>query len=141
MFGNTGIIYYLCCITNTTTMIENIIKKLMKGKTFTCQGYGLTITYKVNVNVKIDKRHWKGEYKYIDLNIKVIECVRRYGTREITLFKNGRGNKSDYRDVQDIVRHDMNQWVSPIFSTNFYRNCYTLLTHLTEIRINRYTYS
>ena len=57
-------------------MIENIVKKLMKGKTFTCQGYGLTITYKVNVNVKIDSRHWKGEYKYIDLNIKVIECVR-----------------------------------------------------------------
>lgn len=113
MFGNAGIIYYLCCITNTTTMIENIIKKLMKGKTFTCQGYGLTITYKVNVNVKIDKRHWKGEYKYIDLNIKVIECVRG----------------------------DMNKWVSPIFSTHFYRNYYTLITHLTEIRINRYTYS
>jgi hypothetical protein len=122
-------------------MIDVMIKKYMKGKTFTCQGYGLTITYKVNVNVKIDSRHWKGEYKYIDLNIKVIECVRSGYGRNITLFKNGRGNRSDYRDVQDIVRGDMNKWVSPIFSTHFYRNYYTLLTHLTEIRINRYTYS
>lgn len=122
-------------------MIDNIVKKFLKGKTFTCTGYGLTITYKVNVNVKIDSRHWRGEYKYIDLNIKVIECVRRYGTYEMTLFQNGRALKSDYRDVQDIVRGDMNKWMSPIFSTHFYRNYYTLLTHLTEIRINRYTYS
>jgi hypothetical protein len=135
------IIFVVSQTTTTTTMIENIIKKLMKGKTFTCQGYGLTITYKVNVNVKIDSRHWKGEYKYIDLNIKVIECVRSGYGRNITLFKNGRGNRSDYRDVQDIVRQDMNKWVSPIFSTHFYRNYYTVLTHLTEIRINRYTYS
>jgi hypothetical protein len=136
-----GMVYYLCCITNTTTMIDVMIKKYMKGKTFTCQGYGLTITYKVNVNVKIDKRHWRGEYKYIDLNIKIIECTRRYSNREITLFQNGRSIKSDYRDVQDIVRCDLNKWMSPIFSTHFYRNYYTLLTHLTEIRINRYTYS
>ena len=135
------IIFVVSQTTTTTTMIDVMIKKYMKGKTFTCQGYGLTITYKVNVNVKINSRHWKGEYKYIDLNIKVIECVRRYSNREITLFKNGRANKSDYRDVQDIVRHDMNKWVSPIFSTRFYRNYYTLITHLTEIRINRYTYS
>ena len=136
-----GEVLSLCYTINTTTMIENIVKKLMKGKTFTCQGYGLTISYKVNVNVKIDSRHWRGEYKYIDLNIKVIECTRRYGTRVITLFQNGRTIKSDYRDVQDIVRQDMNKWISPIFSIHFYRNYYTLLTHLTEIRINRYTYS
>lgn len=122
-------------------MIDNIINKFLKGKTFTCTGYGLTITYKVNVNVKIDRKHWKGEYKYIDLNIKVIECIRTYGSYSRVLFKNGRANRSDYRDVQDIVRCDLNKWMSPIFSTHFYRNYYTLLTHLTEIRINRYTYS
>lgn len=122
-------------------MIENIINKFLKGKTFTCTGYGLTITYKVNVNVKIDRKHWKGEYKYIDLNIKVIECIRTYGSYSMVLFKNGRANRSDYRDVQDIVRCDLNKWMSPIFSTHFYKNYYTILTHLTEIKINRYTYS
>ena len=122
-------------------MIENIVKKLMKGKTFTCQGYGLTISYKVNVNVKIDSRHWRGEYKYIDLNIKVIECVRDFGRYSQPVFGEGRTNKDTYSDVRDIVRQDMNKWISPIFSIHFYRNYYTLLTHLTEIRINRYTYS
>ena len=122
-------------------MIDAIIKKYLKGKTFTCTGYGLTISYKVNVNVKIDSRHWRGEYKYIDLNIKVIECVRDFGRYSQPVFGGGRTNKDTYRDVQDIVRQDMNKWISPIFSIHFYRNYYTLLTHLTEIRINRYTYS
>ena len=122
-------------------MIDTIVKKYLKGKTFTCTGYGLTISYKVNVNVKIDSRHWRGEYKYIDLNIKVIECVRKYGNLTIPVFGEGRTNKDTYSDVRDVVRQDMNKWISPIFSIHFYRNYYTLLTHLTEIRINRYTYS
>jgi hypothetical protein len=78
-------------------MIDTIVKKYLKGKTFTCTGYGLTISYKVNVNVKIDSRHWRGEYKYIDLNIKVIECTRRTMALVYSqpLFQNGRTIKSD----------------------------------------------
>jgi hypothetical protein len=68
-------------------MIDTIVKKYLKGKTFTCTGYGLTISYKVNVNVKIDSRHWRGEYKYIDLNIKVIECVRDFGRYSQPVFQ------------------------------------------------------
>ena len=124
-----------------TTMIDAIVKKFLKGKTFTCTEYGLTITYKVNVNVKVDSKHWKGEYKYIDLNIRVIECIRRYGvTFSKPVFGAGRVRKDDYTDVQDIVRRDLNRWISPIFSTYFYRNYYTILTKDSEIRINRYTY-
>ena len=122
-------------------MIDTIVKKFLKGKTFTCTGYGLTIKYKVNVNVKVDSKHWKGEYKYIDLNIKVIECIRRYGiTYSKPVFGAGRVRKDDYTDVQSIVRGDLNRWISPMFSTYFYRNYYTMLTTNAEIRINRYTY-
>ena len=122
------------------TMIDTIVKKYLKGKTFTCTGYGLTITYKVNVSVKVDPTHWMGEYKYINLNVKVIDCVRNFGNYDKPVFGAGRVCKSNYTDVQSVVRCDLNKWFSPMFSTYFYKNFYTLLTRDTEIRINRYTY-
>lgn len=121
-------------------MIDTIIKKYLKGKTFTCTGHGLTISYKVNVSVKVDPAHWRGEYKYIDLNIKVIECVRDFGRYSQPVFGGGRTNKDTYSDVRDVVRCDLNKWVAPMFSIYFYRNFYSLLTRSSEIKINRFTY-
>ncbi len=128
-------------------MIENVIKKHLKNKTHVVEGMGMLITYKVNVNVK--KRlnsYGTSEVAYIDLNIKIVDCRRKFTYTEnpygeYNIFKlGGRARKWDYNDCRSVVRNDMNEWFAPMFSTYFYRDTYTMLCTNTQIKINTFTF-
>ena len=129
-------------------MIENVIKKFIKkSPTHVVEGMGMVITYKVNVNVKKKMNSYgTSEVAYIDLNIKIVDCRRKYNygntpVGEYNIFQlGGRARKWDYNDCRLIVRNDMNEWFAPLFSTYFYRDCYTRLNRNTQIRINTFTF-
>jgi len=72
------------------------------------------------------------EVAYIDLNIKIVDCRRK--------FNYGATPYGEYNDVRSIVRNDMNEWFAPMFSTYFYRDSYTRLCTNTQIRINNFTF-
>lgn len=128
-------------------MIENVIKKYLKNKTHVVEGMGMLITYKVNVNVKSKKNEYgTSEVAYIDLNIKIIDCRRKFTYGDVpygqyNIFQlGGRARKWDYNDCKSVVRNDLNQWFAPLFSTYFYRDDYTRLCTNTQIRINTFTF-
>lgn len=127
-------------------MIENVIKKfLRKSSTHVVEGCGMVITYKVNVNVKKKMNlYGTSEVAYIDLNIKIVDCRRKftcgdYGSYNIFQL-GGRARKWDYTDCRSVVNNDMNSWFAPLFSTYFYRDTYTRLNRNTQIRINTFTF-
>lgn len=128
-------------------MIENVIKRHLKNKTHVIEGMGMLITYKVNVNVKTKMNlYGTSEVTYIDLNIKIIDCRRKFGYTstgysEYNIFTlQGRARKHDYGDVRSVVRNDLNQWFAPMFSTYLYKDCYTMLCNNVQIKINTFTF-
>jgi len=127
-------------------MIENVIKKYLKNKTHVVEGIGMLITYKINVNVTKRLNSYGDKTTYIDLNIKIVDCRRRFTYTETpygqyNIFKLGsRARKWDYNDCRSVVRNDLNQWFAPMFSTYFYRDNYTRLCPNTQIRINTFTF-
>jgi hypothetical protein len=129
-------------------MIENVIKKFIKkSPTHVVEGMGMVITYKVNVNVKKKMNSYgTSEVAYIDLNIKIVDCRRKYTygntpVSEYNIFQlGGRARKWDYNDCRSVVWSDMNSWFAPLFSTHFYRDYYTMLCTNTQIRINTFTF-
>lgn len=129
-------------------MIEDIIKKYFKTKTYVVDFLGLVVTYKVNVNVWNKMNSYGTSYVvYIDLNIKILDCRRKLWVRgteweigDYNIFKEGVAVRGDYRDCRSVVRVDMNRWVAPMFSTYFYVDCYTILCTNTKIKINTYTF-
>lgn len=126
-------------------MIENVIKKHLKNKTHIVEGMSMLITYKVNVNVKKRFNSYGDQTTYLDLNIKIIDCRRKFNygnnTSEYNIFQlGGRARKWDYNDCKSVVRNDLNQWFAPMFSTYFYRDTYTRLCPNTEIKINTFSF-
>ena len=128
-------------------MIENVIKKFIKkSSTHVVEGCGMVITYKINVNVKKRLNSYGEQTTYIDLNIKVVDCRRKYNygntpVGEYNIFRlGGRARKWDYTDCRSVVNNDMNSWFAPLFSTHFYRDYYTVLSRTSQIRINTFTF-
>lgn len=128
-------------------MIENVIKKfLKKSSTHVAEGYGMVVTYKINVNVKKRLNTYGDQTTYIDLNIKIVDCRRKFTYGDVphgayNIFKlGGKARKWDYNDCRSVVINDMNNWFSPLFSTHFYRDRYTVLSRTSQIRINTFTF-
>lgn len=127
-------------------MIENVIKKFIKkSSTHVGEGIGMVVTYKINVNVKKRLNTYGDMTTYIDLNIKIVDCRRKFTFGNIygqyNIFQlGGKARKWDYTDCRLIVNNDMNSWFAPLFSTHFYRDHYTVLSRTSQIRINTFTF-
>ena len=122
-------------------MIEKAIEKYFKDKLYTVKGYGLELTYKINVNIKPIKTVSGATIKHIDLNVKIVKCtsVYHYNTTG-NIFDVCRRNKYVYNDVRLVIREDLNRWFGTIFSTCFYKSCPTRLCEGVEIGLNKFTY-
>jgi len=122
-------------------MIENVVKKYFKGKTYDAIGCGFTITYKVNVNTREVKTVAGHSFKCIDLNIKIINCSNAYNPNSMgNIFHTYRRSNWMYNDVRMVVREDLNRWFGCIFSTYFYRDVSTRLCDNVNIKLNKFTY-
>jgi UTP-glucose-1-phosphate uridylyltransferase len=122
-------------------MIENAVKKYFKDNVYIVKGYGLELTYKINVNIKPIKTVSGATIKHIDLNVKIVKCtsVYHYNTTG-NIFDVCRRNKYVYNDVRMVIREDLNKWFGTIFSTCFYKSCTTRLCEGVEIGLNKFTY-
>jgi len=127
-------------------MIENAVKKYFKDKLYSASGYGLNITYKVNVNTRLVKTVSGVIIKHIDLNVKIVKCKGlQYHNTTGNIFDVARRSSYTYKDVKSIVMEDLNIWFGAIFSTCFYRaannkDIYTRLCEGVEIGLNKFTY-
>lgn len=122
-------------------MIEKAVEKYFKDKLYTVKGYGLELTYKVNVNTKLVKTVSGATIKHIDLNVRIVKCTSVYYHNTTgNIFDVIRRRDSDYSEVRMVVREDLNRWFGKIFSTYFYRDVSTRLCEGVEIGLNRFTY-
>lgn len=120
-------------------MLDKILKKYFKDKVFVCNNFGMVMSYKVNVNCKVGKYYDGGEYRSIDLNIKVINCIREIGLSPV--FGGGKRIKMTYDDVKLAIRADLNNRVSPTFPIYLFGGgVFKRVGNRIQIRINRYTY-
>lgn len=122
---------------NIEYMIGKLIKDFFKDEVYVVHGYGMVMSYKVNVNVNV-KNVYGADYTYIDLNIKIIDCFRILGCTPV--FGGGKRIKMTYDDVRSVVRKDLNNRFCPMFSRYLFKGTSTLLTSDSEIKINRFTY-
>jgi hypothetical protein len=122
-------------------MIEKIVKKYFKDKLYSASGYGIDITYKVNVNTRLVKVVSGATIKQIDLNVRVIKCRGlQYHNTTGNIFDVVRRSNDTYKDVKEIVREDLNDGFGVMFSTYFYGEVSTRLCEGVEIGLNRFTY-
>ena len=136
-FGGMGNNDYLCYTTMTRNMIENVVKKYFKDKIHTIKAMGYIVSYKINVNVR-QQKNMLGTINRIDLNVKIVSCKMAYNSSNV--FGDRRRSTYIYNDIREVVREDLNTWFGKVFSTYFYRNCYTRLCNNVNIGLNKFTY-
>ena len=123
-------------------MLDKILKKYFKDRVFVYDSCNMVISYRVNVNCKVGKHYDGGEYRSIDLNIKVVGSNWIMGGGDLLpMFGERKADRLTYIKVKDYIRWDLNNRLNPTFPIYLFGGgVYKGVGRKDRIRINRYTY-